>query len=141
MNKENFDKLSVDHKWTVVKTYLDLIQSTTSHRMGLLPLMSGLAATLLIVATFNEKLIPLDNAVRGIISILLLLIPFSLYFYNEDLKTAQKKAKEQLDILNPKSSDPDVGGIKGCIARWFPDISIYIFGILVIFLVVKIWSY
>ncbi len=105
-----------------------------------MPLIAGLSATLLVVATFNEKLIPLDNIIRAVISTFLLLIPFSLYFYNEDLKTAQKDAKKELDALNSKKSDPKVSGIKGYITNWAPDIGIYVLGILVLVLIAKIWG-
>ena len=122
-----------------MKTHLDLFHSAVSDRMRLLPLVAGLSATLLVVATFNEKLVPLDNIIRLVISVLLLLIPFSLYFYNEDLKTTQRNTKAEIDNLSAKKSDPEADGIKGNIAKWLPDIAIYLLGILVIVLIVKIW--
>ncbi len=99
MDKKYFDRLPKEHQWIVVKEHLDMLQSTVRSRMALLPLMAGLAATLLVIATFNSNLIPLDNLVRFLVSALLLLIPTPLYLYNDDLKKTAMRNKDTLGKL------------------------------------------
>ena len=82
MKKEEFEKLSIEHKLFIVNKHQDLLGVAITNRMQLLPIIAGLSATLLVVATFNDQLIPLDNGVRIVLSFLLIVIPISLLFYN-----------------------------------------------------------
>lgn len=131
MKREEFEKLSTEHKFMIVDKHQDLLIDAVNNRQQLLPIIAGLSATLLVVATFNDKLIPLDNTVRIILSVLLIIIPVSLFLYNIDLKTAQKNNKEYLNsLLGSKEVKND---FKNKIIAYAPDAIIYIlFGISII---------
>ncbi len=60
MNKETFDKLSVDHKWTVVHEYTELLKSATHNRMSLLPGTAAIAVGLLVITTFRQDILSLS---------------------------------------------------------------------------------
>lgn len=62
-----------------VDNYLELVTYAARQRFGTLSTVSTLAATLLVVATFNQNLIPIDNFVRGLLAGLLLLILISIW--------------------------------------------------------------
>lgn len=141
MKKEDFDKLSVEHKLTIIETHQNLLTSSIYSRMGLLPLMAGLAATLLVIATFNDKLIPLDNTIRFLTSVLLIIIPFSLYLYNDDLKTSQKKNKSYIDNLLGTENKKMENTFIGKLTCYTPDAVIYILAIVVLIIIKKIWCF
>lgn len=141
MEKEQFQKLPIEYKLPIINMHQNLLKDAIYNRMALLPMTAGLSATLLVVATFNDKLIPLDNFVRFIISVLLLIIPFSLYFYNFDLKKAQRKNKEYLDHLLDTSNKKIESTLNDKIAGYAPDFIIYIMGIVSIAIIFKIWDF
>ena len=67
MSQEKKDYIKEERR----KLYGDLLLKVVWERYKLLPQISVLAATLLIVATFNEKVIPLTNFVRLLIILFL----------------------------------------------------------------------
>jgi len=140
MNKEQFDSLPIEHKRHVVKTYVDLVYDAVSHRMQMLPAISALAATLLVVATFNDKLISLNNLVRFLISILLLIIPISLFAYNYDLKKSQIKNQQYLERLFNEDLTPQNITIPDKVTTLLPDILVWILAVVIFFLVFIIWK-
>jgi len=138
MDQKDFEKLSVDHKWIIISTHQNLLTNSIFDRMRLLPMIAGLAATLLVIATFNNQLIPLDNTVKIVLSMLLILIPISLFLYNSDLKTSQSKNKEEIERLlgtKPKTKNT----IFDKIIAWSPDMIIYIVFLVSLILIFKIW--
>lgn len=68
-------------------------------RYKLLPQISALSATLLVVATFNEKLLPLTSCVRVLLIILLALIPISLTGYLWELKRTEEHSSKNIKRL------------------------------------------
>jgi len=142
MKKEQFQKLTIEQQFSIITYYLNIIKDATYIRMGLLPTISGLFATFLVLATFNEKLIPLDNTIRIILSILILLTPLSLYVYNHDLKKSGQKGKEFLENLLGKIEVEST--LKDKIIAYLPDILIYILIIISFVIIYKIlgcsWS-
>ena len=142
MEKEQFDKLPVEQKFLIINMYLNIVKDATYIRMGLLPTISGLFTTFLVIATFNEKLIPLDNTVRVILSILIAFIPLSLYIYNFDLKKSGQKGEEYLEKLIGKANNTPT--VKDKIIGHLPDVLIYIFTIISLIIIYKIlgcfWS-
>ena len=62
----------------ILRTNFAFLNSLLTIRSSILPIIASLSATLLVVATFNEKLIPLTEDIKIAIAILLLLIPISL---------------------------------------------------------------
>ncbi len=103
MEKEQFKSLTSDQQFSVINLYLNMVKDAIYARMGLLPFISALFATFLTIATFNEKIIALDDSIRFILSILIIFIPFSLYIYNSDLK---KSVQKEVRILSPRPFFP-----------------------------------
>ncbi len=106
--------------------------------MQILPTASTLAATLLVVATFNPQLVPLTCLVKVLLSILLLLVPSSLWLYNYDLKRAQDKTKKYLEKLLGENEYENEGTLNE-VVKWFPDIAIYLITAVIITIVFIIW--
>ncbi len=127
-----------------IKMHAELMNWAVRERFKTLPTVSALAATLLIVATFNDKLIILDNYVRVLLSALLFLIPASLWglFYevnkaeDESFKkivsiTEENFGKEEADKMRNKRK-PSFRG-------FMPFIANALFTIAVFFIVYFIW--
>lgn len=141
MDKEElFKKLSPDQKFNLLKSHLDILLSSISKRMQVLPSISALAATLLIVATFNEKLLPINLVVKFLLSLLLILIPVSLFFYNEDLKRAQRNSIKLINDYFGEDLDKEIKkDYLDKVAGLFPDIAIWIITLVIIGLLIMIW--
>jgi len=82
-----------------LEVFHQLLHDSVFERYKLLPQISALSATLLVVATFNEKLLPLTNYVRVLLIILLALIPISLIGYVWELKRAEEHSSENIKRL------------------------------------------
>lgn len=70
----------------------EILFTAIRERFKVLPTISALAATLLVVATFNPDLILVTAFVKIILATLLLIIPVSLFGYLWELKIAEDKA-------------------------------------------------
>lgn len=138
MEKEQFEKLTPEQKLPIINMYLDMMRQAISSRSGLVPVIAGLFATFLSIATFNEKIIPLDNVIRTILVILIILIPLSLWVYNAGLKKYESKSREMLERwlgkIDVKSTTKDK------IEAYLPDILIYIFFAISLIISYKIFS-
>ena len=137
MDKEQFENLTPDQQFSIISTHLNIVKDTTYTRMGLLPFISALFATFLSIATFNG-IIPLDNTIKVIISVLILLIPFSLYVYNYDLKKAGEKTRKILENLLGTIEVEST--FKDKVIAYLPDILIYILTVISFVIVYKIWG-
>ena len=138
MEKEQFEKLTPEQQHKVLDTYLNIVKTATYTRMGLLPSISGLFTTFLVIATFSEKLIPLDNTVRVLLCILIILTPLSLWAYNFDLKRAGRKGKAFVENLIGKIEVEQTKLDK--VLAYLPDILIYILTIVSVVVIYKILS-
>ena len=138
MEKEQFRSLTPDQQFSIINLYLTMVKDAIYARMGLLPFISALFATFLTIATFNEKIIPLDNTIRFIISVLILFIPCSLYVYNSDLKKSEQKSRKFLEDLLGKIEVDST--FRDKVSVYLPDILIYIFTAISLVTVYKIWS-
>jgi len=88
-----------------LENFRDVLMHAVRERYNLLPQISALAATLLVIATFTN-LIQLTTFVRFLIILLLLLIPTSLIGYLVVLNQAEECAKRGLEELaNNKLTD------------------------------------
>lgn len=139
MDKEQFEKLPVEHQYQVIKSYSDQIYDATSKRMEILSVICGLSATLLVVATFNNSLIVLDNLIRLLLSVLLIIIPWALFIYNADLKNAQKNNLELLKKIFGKGVEPGKVSRAQWFSTWSPDFFIWVIAVIVVILIIKIW--
>ncbi|OGH69299.1 MAG: hypothetical protein A2754_00505 [Candidatus Magasanikbacteria bacterium RIFCSPHIGHO2_01_FULL_47_8] len=137
-SKEKFDSLSDSQKMAYIQTHLDLFQSVISARMGILPAFSAIAGGLLVIATFNPALVPLNVTVKVLITILLLIIPVSLFFYNYDLKNSQTRILKSFKNVGIEFEVKPESKLNQ-VSRVIPDIGIVIFAIIILILVVIIW--
>lgn len=103
MNKEKkltqkqewFEKQKPERKWIIIEPFLNLFNSAVTEKMKIIPSLSAISATLLIVATLNPDLMPIDIIpAKIIISVLLLLIPFSLIIHVLEMEKTARKALE-----------------------------------------------
>lgn len=137
MNKEDFEKLPHQDKKDIMKFYFELLHKSIHTRMAILPTISALAATFLVVAIFNEKLLPLNGLLKFIISFLIILIPISLYLFNRDLKGEQYKYTEILDKWRGEKFESNKKFLDK-ITSWFPDFAIWSMLAIVIIVVTSI---
>lgn len=85
--------------WEEIKNHIELANWAIRTRFETLSSVSALAATLLIIATFNDKLITLDNYVRVLLTILLIMIPGSLWgLFYETSKAAGDSFKKIYEV-------------------------------------------
>lgn len=102
-------------------------------RYKLLPQISALSATLLVVATFNEKLLPLTNFIRVLLMILLALIPICLVGYAWVLKRVEEHALRNIErISEGQETIPQKQNLITAYLPWFVTIVISV----VIFIVI-----
>jgi len=127
-----------------LKTYLELIIYTARERFRTLSTVSALAATLLIVATFNERLIPVTNFVRGLLSILLSVIIVSLWGLLIGLSKAEEygveKVKEIMKSFGVDISNEIEEKRKGSITGYLPLVSNIILSIAICMIMLLIWG-
>jgi len=88
-----------DYKIKSIEMWGDLAKSSATEKYSTLTTVSSLAAALLVIATFNEKLVPLTNYTRWIIVCLLFLIPISIWSLLTNLYRVEKKAREELEKI------------------------------------------
>jgi len=105
-NLQKFQKQIVAEKR--FENYAELLKYSVRERWGTLSTVSVLAAALLIIATFNQEIILLNNIVRVLLSILLVLIPICLWGFFFDLGKAQKHSFEQIKIIVKDISGKDI---------------------------------
>ncbi len=92
MKKEDFDLMERTDQWSHLSTHIEDLKSSVRNRIGILPQMSVLSATLIIVATLNKELVPINEVeTKTILLIFLWLIPLTLHIYVHDLSVAEKK--------------------------------------------------
>lgn len=132
MDPKTFEKICEEYPELRV-TYLDWLRQSIHARMGMLPSISALCATLLTVATFNEKLLPLNTLVKILITVLLVLIPISLKIYNDDLK---KEQESYIKTLGESVQRSLVDKLIAC----FLDLAICIIGITILLVAYLIWN-
>ncbi len=110
-----------------IRVWSETLMTAVWERYKLLPQISALVATLLIVATFREELLPLTNCVRFLIVAFLMLILVSVIGYLIALYQAEEHAKKNLD--NVCNGRPTESANQGLFMNYLPWI---IAGILVI---------
>lgn len=119
-----------------LEVFHQLLYDSVFERYRLLPQVSALSATLLVVATFNEKLLPLTNCVRALLIILLTLIPISLIGYVWELKRAEEHSSENIKRLgNGQETMQQNRNLFTAYLPWFVTAIISVVIILIIFLV------
>ena len=84
-------------KEKILEHNLIMWKEIINDRLGTLSTISGLTATLLIIATFNEKLLKITLEIKILIATLLLLMPVSLFFHLLALKMGEDSIIESIN--------------------------------------------
>ena len=113
-----------------------LLHDSVFERYKLLPQISALSATLLVVATFNEKLLPLTNCVRVLLIILLALIPVSLISYVWELKRAEGHSPENIKRIG--SGQETTQQQRNTFTAYLPWFIIMIISVVIIFIILVV---
>lgn len=128
-----------------VKNNTELLNWAVRERFKTLSTVSALAAMLLIIATFNERLIPLTDFVRILLSVLLFIIPLSLCALLYELYKAESHSIDKIKEAIKKVGGPDISDkiekeIRKSIIRgllpWFIN---GILSLAVLIIIVLIW--
>ena len=112
---------------------------------SLLPAISALSGTLLVVATFNRDLIEINFSVRIILTLLLILIPVGLWGnYIDSKKGIDAGLKRMIDIMK-KDVNKDVSNKikelnKPSILGYLPLFINFIFTFAIILIILLIWK-
>ncbi|OHA58396.1 MAG: hypothetical protein A2571_01290 [Candidatus Vogelbacteria bacterium RIFOXYD1_FULL_44_32] len=118
------------------KVQKEILFTVVRGRFEILPIISALSGALLVVATFNPKLIPVTIVVKVILAVLLFIIPLSLFGYLWELKIAEDKAMEwfeQFGGVNNKRSHIET------ILAYFPWIMFCVISVAIILIVIIIF--
>lgn len=136
-----FKDLPPSAKLEVVRPLLQLLKSSSTDRMKVLTSVSALSATLLVVATFNPNLILLDDGVRFLLSILLLLIPSSLFVYMRDLERVQARTRNSLDMFAEKRYKLRKRKIADIMLSKFPNYALLLLTAVILSILTLIWAH
>ncbi len=119
-----------------LEVFHQLLHDSVFERYKLLPQISALSATLLIVATFNEKLLPLTNYMRVLLIILLALIPVSLIGYIWELKRAEEHSSENIKRLG--NGQETVQQSRNLFTAYLPWFVTTIISVVIIFIILSV---
>lgn len=93
-----FNVQTPEHKWSIIKPLLDIWNSAARDKMSVLPSLSAISVAMLVVAALKPDLIGLSVvATKIILSVLLLLIPFSLIVHILEQEETAKRALNRID--------------------------------------------
>lgn len=131
-----------------IDNYLELVKFATRERFALLPVISTLAATFLVVATFNEQLIVLTFFVRTLLAILLALAVLCVDIYYLELDTAERHGTFRAEEISEKYSGVNIKEVKeeakkmapvlDSIRGYLPLVVVVILNIVVLFLILLV---
>lgn len=108
-------------------------------RLKFLSSVSSLAATLLVVATFNNQLFELTCFVRFLISLLLFLIPLSIFFYLYELNETANKARKALEQELNKDLAPQQKTFSMLLGAYFPWVGLLTISFVIISIIILMW--
>ncbi len=96
--KDTFAKSDPDTKMKVIGPQLEFFTSSVSRKSDLLPTIATLVATLIVVATLNHDLVPLQpKETKTILTLFLILIPSTLHYY---IKLMERTARQAVDVID-----------------------------------------
>ena len=122
-----------------LEIFHELLRDSVWERYKLLPQISALLATLLVVATFNEKLLPLTNYVRALLVILLVLIPISLIGYLWELERAEKHAYKNIQKID--DGQKTIGQKQNLVTAYLPKFVVIVISIVIFFVILSISNF
>lgn len=74
----------------LIEKHLNILKDVVYQRLNILSSMCGIIVALLVVASFNEKILEITPMVKYLIIFLLILLPFIIFFQLRDLKIAEE---------------------------------------------------
>ncbi|MCK4454191.1 hypothetical protein KAU51_02495 [Candidatus Parcubacteria bacterium] len=104
MDEQNVDKI-LNEKMERLKIQFGILQDIINRKSEILSIVSMLAVAFLVIATFNETILEVTSFIRGLLAILLFLIPLNLWSNLLDLTLAEqnnRKIIEEITGLNIK---------------------------------------
>lgn len=144
MKKQDFDSMSREQQWETLSTHLTDLKDSVRSRMGVLPQIAALSATLIVVATLNKSLVPLSEIeARVLLSLFLWLIPLTLHMYVYDLSTSERRGMESIEKFLGHNISEELSknqSILSKIISYAPKIVIGIFYVIIFYLTLKIWA-
>jgi hypothetical protein len=103
-----------------LERWVEFYKDVSSLKFRLLPEISSLAAALLVVGTFNSNLLPLTYGVKWTITILLFLIPVSIFMYLWEANEATRAATKQISKIIPGFDKLGAVSFNELISKNFP---------------------
>lgn len=147
---ENISKnnLSLDQqvKLEQLRLHLANMHALLMQRSSVLPVVASLCIALLVVFSFRENLLSITGGeLRILITVLLLLIPSSLFFHlAENYSATQNTYKAVKKILNDQDllEQPKnfVGKVGRIILAYYAWILTSIFSLVVIYIIFLLWA-
>jgi len=133
--KEKLEKLRI---------YFAFLQSLLVAKTGVLPIVASLSATMLVIATFSEWLIPWSRDIKLVLSLLLALIPLSLLFAIYEiyagLRSVHKAVLDEVGLnvfLHPETW---YGKILYTAVGWFPAFATVVLSLIIVYIIIVIGS-
>ncbi len=87
-------------KFERLKYQMDILKDIINSKLGILSIVAALSAALLVVATFNNKLLEINFFVKGLLIVFLFLIPLGLWAQLIDLTMAEKDCCKIIREIN-----------------------------------------
>lgn len=140
--REQFKKLSPDERMKILSPQLDIYVTATTKKSEVFPVISTVAAALVIVATLNQSLVPLTLVeTKAILSIFLLLIPVTLHYYVIIMEKTAQNAIKIIQSYQTKGIYDELGQTTFLqqLSSDFPKIIIYIFYGIVFLILFRVW--
>lgn len=106
--KFNFDshkKVAVDMERA--KLHCEMLKTSSLEQYKNLASISALSATLLVIATFNDRILPYSIWVKILLTILLVAIIISLWAYYKNFSDAAKKSFDELAKITEQYEDKE----------------------------------
>lgn len=129
--------------------HLESIKTSSFEQFRNLASISALCATLLIVATFNDKIIHYSFIVKIILSVLLLIIIFSISGYFLNFNIQKNKSFKEVENIAKKNDNKELlekikkireeNKKKYWYLSYLPFISTTLIDIIIVVLIVLIW--
>ena len=117
------------------------LNSLLTQRTAIVPTIDSLSATVLVVATFNEKLLPLTEDIKVAIVILLLLIPISLIFSLLEIHCAIETVLKKINKDGEKdffASKNLVGKFRTILVAYTPLFLAFVLSLVIIWVILTI---
>lgn len=87
------------------KIYFESLKSSASEQYKNLASISTIASTLLIIATFNDRIFPYSTTIKILLTILLIIIVLSLVGFYKNYNDAQCQAFKEIEKIAKKQQE------------------------------------